>query len=62
MAQDRHFNPPFPHATATRYKCTNCGGDILPKEGAAPEAASPLPERCPSCGAPKEAFLLVEED
>ena len=35
-------------------ECTNCG--YLVAEGAA------LPPACPLCGAPKEAFVLVEED
>ena len=55
MAKERHFTPPlFPAPRPTRYECTNCG-HILPKEAA-------LPDTCPVCGSPKEAFVLVEED
>lgn len=54
MVQDPHYSPPFPCPTPAHYKCTNCG-HIIPKEDA-------LPQACPSCGAPKEAFFLVEED
>lgn len=54
MAQERHFDPPFPRPKPTRYQCTNCG-HVIPK-------ADGLPRTCPVCGAPKEAFFLVEED
>jgi rubrerythrin len=55
MAKERHFTPPiFPPPKATRYECTNCG-HILPKDVA-------LPEKCPVCACPKEAFVLIEED
>lgn len=58
MAHERHFTPPYPQSRPSRYKCTNCG-HIIPKDAA---ALPTLPDRCPSCGAPKEAFFLVEED
>ncbi|MGH2425952.1 MAG: DUF7130 family rubredoxin-like protein [bacterium] len=45
---------PFAASTPTHYKCTNCG-HILPRD-------RELPERCPNCGQPKEAYVLVEED
>jgi rubrerythrin len=59
MAQERHFTPPYPQSRPTRYKCTNCG-HIIPKDD--PRSAPALPERCPNCGASKEALFLVEED
>ena len=55
MGEERHSTPPlFPTPRPTRYECTNCG-HVLPKEAA-------LPDTCPVCGSPKEAFVLVEED
>jgi len=56
MVAERHYTPPFfPAPLATRYECTNCG-HVMPKE------ADALPQTCPVCGSPKEAFVLVEED
>ncbi len=54
MTDQPHFSPPFPTPKPTRYQCTNCG-HIVPKD-------RPLPETCPVCGSPKEAFVLIEED
>jgi rubrerythrin len=56
-AQAQRFTPPFPQARSTRYQCTNCG-HLIPKAS----AAGGPPDRCPHCGAPKEALFLVEED
>ena len=36
------------------YRCLACG-HVHPK-------GRDLPERCPDCGAPREEFVLVEED
>ncbi|HEV8339383.1 MAG TPA: hypothetical protein VGR25_06970 [bacterium] len=36
------------------YRCTVCGR-VFPRE-------DPLPEECPTCGSPKELFVLQEED
>jgi len=45
---------PLTEPKPTHYACTNCG-HILPRD-------HELPERCPNCGQPKEAYVLVEED
>jgi rubrerythrin len=36
------------------WRCTECGY--------VQERAQQLPDDCPNCGAPKEAFVLVDED
>ncbi|MDO8586275.1 MAG: hypothetical protein Q7T82_04485 [Armatimonadota bacterium] len=36
------------------WRCTECGYVQAKREA--------LPEACPSCGAPKQSFVLVEED
>jgi len=40
--------------TELLWRCSKCGELIHRKEG--------LPEQCPSCGAPRQEFALVEED
>lgn len=36
------------------YRCGVCG-QMFPRE-------KPLPDECPTCGSPKEEFVLQEED
>ena len=45
----RHF------AMELIWRCDDCGAVIAFKGEA-------LPDRCPGCGAPREAFYLVTED
>jgi len=40
--------------TELLWRCSRCGELIHRKEG--------LPEKCPSCSAPRQEFALVEED
>jgi rubrerythrin len=40
--------------TELLWRCSNCGELIHRKEG--------LPGHCPSCGAPRRDFALIEED
>ncbi|MGH2400009.1 MAG: DUF7130 family rubredoxin-like protein [bacterium] len=54
MEKRPHFAAPFPTTRPTRHQCTNCG-HVIPKDRS-------LPDSCPVCGSPKEAFILVEED
>ncbi len=41
-------------STELLWRCSKCGELIHRKEG--------LPEKCPSCGASRREFALVEED
>ena len=45
---------PFAAPKPTHYACTNCGYVFSTEQD--------LPERCPQCEHPKEAYVLVEED
>ena len=51
---DQYHYDAVTEETELLWRCSKCGELMHRKEG--------LPEHCPSCGAPRKEFALVEED